>query len=79
VNFRKEATDLGVVIKADIQIGLDRIVPRYTMHSGTRQGMVFPYLKFNRPPFGERIQPLKAMFSRATLGSGRLLFSGERR
>jgi len=36
--------------------------------------MVFSYLKTSRSGFGERIQPLKAMFSRANLGSGRLNF-----
>jgi len=36
--------------------------------------MVFPYLKTSHPDFGERIKPLKAMFSRATQTIGMALF-----
>ncbi len=65
-------TDMEGFVNPNIQIELDSILPRCTMRSGTRSNMVSSHLKSSRPAFGERIQPLKAMFSRATLGLGRL-------
>jgi hypothetical protein len=53
---------------------LDSAFKSYTMRFGTRWSMVFSYLNTSRSDFRERNQPLKAMFSRATLGLGGLLF-----
>jgi hypothetical protein len=59
-----------------IQRELDNLLKGCTMRSGTGWSMAFSYLKTSRLDFGERIQPFKAMFSRAPLGSGRLLVYG---
>jgi hypothetical protein len=63
----------------NIRQGLTALFMHCTASGGTRRDVVFSYLNTSRSDFGERSQPVKAMFSRATLGLGRLLFSGERR